>query len=106
MERVFLCLLFLFAVGVLTAVFVRRARPVTTVLIAILIYVPSYFVWFALQYLSVVPVDSLLQRALGIDSYQLVATPLGALVVFGPPLLPSIIVLASFFLVRTRRPRA
>ena len=106
MEPVLACLLFLFAVGILTAVFVRRARPATTVLIAIVIYVPSYFVWFALQYLSVVPVDSLFRRALGIESYQLVGTPLGALVVFGPPLLPSIIVLASFFLVRTRGPLA
>ena len=106
MERVLACLLLLFAVGILTAVFVRKARPVTTVLIAILIYVPSYFVWFALQYLSLVPVDSLLRRALGIDSYQLVGTPLGAFVVFGPPLLPSIIVLVSFFLARTRRPSA
>ena len=61
MEPVLGCLLLLFAVGMLMAVFVRRARPVTTVLIAILIYVPSYFVCFALQYLSVVPVDSLLR---------------------------------------------
>ena len=106
MERAFACLLFLFVVGILTAVFVRKARPVTTVLIAILIYVPSYFVWFALQYLNVVPVDSLLRRAFDIDSYQLVGTPLGALVMFGPPLLPSIIILGSFFLFRTRRPLA
>ena len=103
MERALAYLLFLLVAGILIAVFVRQARPATTVLISIVIYVPSYFVWFALQYLHIVPVDSLLRWAFGIDSYQLVGTPLGALVMFGPPLLPSIVILGSFFLVRRRR---
>ena len=103
MELALLCLLFLFAAGILTAVFVQQARLLVTVIISILICVPSYFVWFALQYFGIVPVDSLLKQGFGIDSYQLVRTPLRALVLFGPPLLPSIVMLCWFFLFRRRR---
>lgn len=103
MEAALLYLLFLFVAGILTAVFGRQARPLTTVIISLLICVPSYFVWFVLRYLSIIRVDSLLEKGFGIDSYQLVGTPLGALVLFGPPLLPSIVLLSWFFLIRRRR---
>ena len=103
MERALLYLLFLFIAGIVTAVFVRQARPVVIVIISILIYVPSYLVWFALQYFHIVPVDSLVRHTFGIDSHRLVGTPLGALVLFGPPLLPSIVMLCWFFLIRRRR---
>lgn len=96
MERALLFLLFLFFTGIATALFVRQVRPAIIVIISILIYVPSYMVWFALQYFGIVPVDSLLRQTFGIDSYRLAGTPLGALVLFGPPLLPSIVMLCWF----------
>jgi Mg2+/citrate symporter len=102
MEAALLYLLFLLVAGILTTVIFRQARPLATVVISILICVPSYFVWFALRYFSIIPVDSLLDKGFGIDSYQLVGTPLGALVLFGPPLLPSIVMLCWFFLIRRR----
>ncbi len=100
LERALLYLLFLFVAGIVAAGFARQARPMAIVMIAILIYMPSYLTWFALQYLGIIPVDSLLKQAFGIESYQLVGTPLGAFVSFGPPLLPSITMLCWFFLIR------
>ena len=100
MERALLSLLLLLIVGVLGSVFVRQARPLIVVLVSILIYLPSYFVWFTIQYLHILPVDSLLHWAFGVESYQLVGTPLGMLAMFGPPLLPSIVILVWFFLIR------
>jgi hypothetical protein len=100
MERALFYLLILFIAGIVAAVFVRQARPAAIVLISILIYVPSYLIWFGLQYIGIVPVDSLLKQTFDIDSYRLVGTHLGAFVLFGPPLLPSIIMLCWFFLIR------
>lgn len=100
MERALVYLLFVCVAGIVTAVFVRHARPAATVMISILMYIPSYFIWFALQYFQIVPVDALLRQTFGIESYQLVGTPLGALVLLGPPLLPSIVMLCWFFLAR------
>jgi hypothetical protein len=70
------------------------------VLISVLVALPSYFAWFTAQYLHIVSVDALLYRAFGVASHQLVATPLGALAMFGPPLVPSIVILVRFFLTR------
>lgn len=103
MERALVYLLFVFVAGIVTAMFVRHARPVAVVIIAILMYIPSYFMWFALQYFHIVPVDGLLRQTFGVESYQLVGTPLGRLVLLGPPLLPSIVMLCWFFLARRRR---
>jgi hypothetical protein len=103
MERALLYLLFLSVAGLVTAVFVRPNRPTALVIISIVIYVPSYIVWFALQYFHIVPVDSILRQTFGIDSYQLVGTPLGTLVRFGPPALPSIVMLCWFFLIKKRQ---
>jgi hypothetical protein len=103
MEQALLYLLFMLFVGIFTAMFVRQSHPVAIVIISILIYVPSYLVWFALQLFGIVPVDSLLRQTFGIDSYRLVGTPLGALVLFGPPLLPSIVILCWCFLIRRRK---
>lgn len=100
MASALLYLLFLFVAGIFAAVFVQRARPVVTVIISVLIYIPSYFIWFTLQYSGIVTVDSLLKQGFDIDTYQLVGTPLGAFVLFGPPLLPSIIILCWVFLLR------
>ena len=95
-----LFLLLVLLAGVVAAVFVRRARPAAFVIIAMVIYVPSYFTWFALQYLQVIPVDSFLVQALGINSHRLVGTPLGSVMLFGPPLLPSMALLCWFILTR------
>lgn len=103
MEPVLLYVLFLFIAGILIGLLVQRAHPLAMVIIAILLCVPSYFVWFALQYVGVFPVDSLLRQSFGIRSDQLVGTPLGALVLFGPPLLPSIVMLCWCCLIRRRR---
>ncbi len=102
MEYVILYFLILLLASVLIAEFIRPARSLTIILISVLIYIPSYFVWFALQYLNVVPLDSLLRQAFGIYSYELVDSPLGQIVLFGPPLLPSVVLLLWFFVVRRR----
>lgn len=103
MEGVLMLLLAALAVGALSALFVPRARPGAWGLVAVLLYVPSCLVWFVLQYLQVIPVDRLAQ-ALGIDAHRLVGPPLGTLVQFGPPLLPSIALL-SWVLLRRRAER-
>ncbi len=41
LERALLYLLFLFVAGIVAAVFVRQARPMAIVMIAILIYIPN-----------------------------------------------------------------
>lgn len=102
MERALLYLLFLSVAGLVTALLVRPNRPAVLVIISLLIYVPSYIVWYALQYFQIVPVDSLLRETFGIYSYELVGTPLGALVLFGPPALPSLVMLCWLFLSRKR----
>jgi hypothetical protein len=54
MEQVLLYLILMLLAGIVTAVFVRRGRPIVIVIVSILIYVPSYLVWAALQDLGIV----------------------------------------------------
>ena len=56
----------LLIVCVAIAVFVPSARLMVVILSSILLYVPSYFVWFALQYFPIVPVDRYYERCLAI----------------------------------------
>lgn len=100
MEAALLFLLLVLGAGILAATFVRRARSLAYVIIAIAIYVPSLLIWFALQYLQIVPVDAFLMQVLGIDSHRLVGAPLGSIVLFGPPLVPSLASLCWFVLTR------
>ncbi len=95
---ILILLLMLLIMSVAVAVFAPSARLLAVIAVSILLYVPSCFVWFALQYFQVVPVDHLLKEMFGIYSYQLVGTGLGRLVFFGPPLLPSVILFCSFLL--------
>ena len=106
MERALAYLLLALFAGLAAAALFRRVRPAAVAIVSLLIYLPSYFAWYALQYFQVVPVDSLLKQTFGIESHQLVGTGLGALVLFGPPLLPSIVILCWFFLIRRCRPPA
>ena len=98
MIMILMLLLMLLILCVAIAVFVPSARLMVVILSSILLYVPSYFVWFALQYFQSVPVDRLLREMFGIYTHQLVGTWLGRLVLFGPPLLPSVILFCSFLL--------
>lgn len=93
-------LLVLLILSVAIAIFVRSARLMVVIVASILLYVPSYFVWFGIQYFQIVPVDQLMKEMFGIYTYQLVGTWLGRLVLFGPPLLPSVILFCSFLLLR------
>jgi hypothetical protein len=95
---ILMLLLVLLIFGVAMAIFVQPARLMIVIAASILLYVPSYFVWFAIQYFQIVPVDQLMKEMFGIYTHQLVGTWLGRLVLFGPPLLPSVILLCSFLL--------
>ena len=97
-------LLIVLTVASVSAVLMRRTTLVTWFIFATILYVPSYFIWFAAQFLQVVPVDALLSRTFGVESHQLVDTPLGAVVQFGPPLVPSLALLC--WMLRRRRNRA
>ena len=90
--------------GIALAIFVRSFRLIAVVVVSMLLYVPSYFVWFALQYFHIVPVDQLMIEMFGIYTYRLVGTWLGSLVMFGPPLLPSVILICLFPLLRNTNP--
>ncbi len=104
MERALAYLLLALLAGLAAAALVRRARPAAVAIVSLLIRLASCFAWYALQYFQVVPVDSLLRQTFGVESHQLVGTRLGALVLFGPPLPPSIVMLCRLFLIRRRRP--
>ncbi len=84
--------------SVAVAVFAPSARLLAVIAVSILLYVPSCFVWFALQYFQVVPVDTLLKEMFSIYKQQIVGTGLSRLVCFGPPLLPSVFLYCSFLL--------
>lgn len=102
MEAVLTILVVVLLVGILVAVFAGPARPVVFVIVAVVIYVPSCLGWFALRYLQLVPVEAFLAQTFGIESHQLVGTPLGTVMLFGPPLLPSVALLGWFAVTRTR----
>ena len=98
MTVILIILLMLLIMSVAVAVFAPSVRLLAVIVTSTLLYVPSCFVWFALQYFQVVPVDHLLKGMFGIYSHQLIGTWLGSLVFFGPPLLPSVILFCSFLL--------
>ena len=65
MERALGLLLIALVGGGLWVAFARRGQRVAFVAVALLLYVPSYFIWFALTYLQIVPVDTLLAQGFG-----------------------------------------
>ena len=99
------CVLILLLGAVLVAVFVRRARSAVVILISILIYLPSYLLWFAIQYLNLISIDSFLERTFGIYSYEGVGSLFGKIILLGPPLIPSVGLLLWFFIIRDRGSR-
>jgi hypothetical protein len=100
LEYLILYILILLLTSILIAVFIRPVRLLAVIFISVLIYIPSYFVWFALLYLNIAPVDSLLRQTFGIYSDELVDSLLGNIVFFGPPLLPSVALLLGYVIIR------
>lgn len=96
MEMVLLLLLILLILTIALAVFVPSFRWIAVIIASVLLYIPSLLAWAAMRYFNVVRIEDLLN----VYTHQLVGTWLGSLLHFGPPLLPSIVLLSSFFLVR------
>lgn len=93
MEHLLGVVLIVLVVGTAAALLTRHLRPISWVIAVGVLYIPMYFVWFVIQYLRIVSVDEFFHRTFGVYSYQLVGTALGAIVQFGPPMLPSIVLL-------------
>ena len=86
----------LFIVIVAVAMLAPSFRWLAIVLISVLLYFPSFYVWFALQYFGMVRVEEILN----VYPHELLGTSLGELAFFGPPMLPSLILLFYYFVMR------